>query len=1131
MPRFREEVLNVALARGLTARGLDANAETIFPSALPDVLIELDGLKLVIEGRNARQKASLLRDSRERVESGLADVSVAVLYPVGLNDAPSQEELSRRVDAGLYDGAVFYLSRTGIRSDDFARASLDQIAELVRSANRIRIQNDIVQAQVQAVEAAIEHVVQEASNTNLFFASEALVTRLRSALGLPPAPIPAIREKANSEKDLFRIASFILFDALVFHDVLAAGNAAFRPLGGATVPMQAFLEGEWKKILGVDYGPIFLIASEVLSSFPSSPTSEEVLTRLVTAARSVATSGVLTRHDFMGRVYHKLLLRTTGKFYATYYTSIQAAALLANLEFRTPGDSWDTGSVDAISRFRLIDPACGSGTLLSAAYVVLKDRYIVSRPIPLQLAEFHRTMVEDVVYGWDVLDYAAHLTLTTLALHANNASVDGSHVYTLAAGVSATGTPQLGSLDYLKPQTTFRGHGFTDPTQQQSIGGARQLEEILVPEFDAVIMNPPFSRSSKPKVKFGYATPLGQKALSKDLSTLARDIGAPGLSVAGLGAFFMRLALRLTKPGSRIGVVIPRSMLSGVSWRNVREHYLSECAVEYIVSNFDPDDLPGPAPWSWSENTNLGEVLIVARRVEPVQPSVDDRESIATQAPPSPAKTTFINVWRRPRNEVESLLLAHQAIAARSDGFDLMSGSWTALGNGKDPVAAVYDVPQSFLTRNWLSPCVLSHPELNLFGLRLHASEWPSIRLGDAAELGPDIRQIKSSFSETTARTAHRVLWGQQAARNALRLPDNEVGYGVSAVKSATQLHAAKAATLLLADRPHLTTEAILATSVYTPVLATAFWEVQLKPGQCDACFLLWFNSTYGFFEYLGEVTSSRGDIFKGKKNQVQNLRLPQLDRHDECQALLSAVGSSSLLPFGQEFALAAGGGGVRKRLDAFWSHTLSLPEVSGPYYELLAADPVIAKGTPTSSADDDDEEDASDEDSPATSGNAGPESQRAGPGIPRSTPPGSRVSGAPVLTSMEFKVEGESQPLLRAMFEVSDVRAGAVRGLPGDLQITVLDRVDAPKGLFDATEEGAGLVVLSLQILSPGGPDPVAQSLQAVRALFRWMSGMSVRPAEPLYLVLGAKRLKIGDVTELDDSTLVSILRPITTW
>lgn len=45
MQRFREEVLNVALAKSLVARALPANAETIHSGALPDVLIELGGLK------------------------------------------------------------------------------------------------------------------------------------------------------------------------------------------------------------------------------------------------------------------------------------------------------------------------------------------------------------------------------------------------------------------------------------------------------------------------------------------------------------------------------------------------------------------------------------------------------------------------------------------------------------------------------------------------------------------------------------------------------------------------------------------------------------------------------------------------------------------------------------------------------------------------------------------------------------------------------------------------------------------------------------------------------------------------------------------------------------------------------
>jgi hypothetical protein len=187
MTRFREEVLNVELARALERRGLDANAETIVGRGLPDVLIHLGGLKLVIEGRTSAQRTSLLKDAQARIVSGLADLSVGVLYPPDLSSADSMSSLTQKVEAANYSGSVFHLGQKGIESQEFVEASLDQLAETIRGAFRLRVQNDVIRYQVNAVEAAIEKAVSGATVTNLFHASETLVARLSVALGLGPS--------------------------------------------------------------------------------------------------------------------------------------------------------------------------------------------------------------------------------------------------------------------------------------------------------------------------------------------------------------------------------------------------------------------------------------------------------------------------------------------------------------------------------------------------------------------------------------------------------------------------------------------------------------------------------------------------------------------------------------------------------------------------------------------------------------------------------------------------------------------------------------------------------------------------------------------------------------------------------
>ena len=182
--KFREEVVNVQLATILASKGLDANAETVVRGRLPDILINLEGIKLMLEGRTSSQQASLMRDARKRIEEGLADISMAIVYPEGLGYASSMAQLKAQIESSRYLGTVFYLDSIGLASVPFADASLDEIVQTINTVYRLRIQNDIVRDQVKNLDDTIERVVQQASLNNLFFNSEALVTRLKHALGI-----------------------------------------------------------------------------------------------------------------------------------------------------------------------------------------------------------------------------------------------------------------------------------------------------------------------------------------------------------------------------------------------------------------------------------------------------------------------------------------------------------------------------------------------------------------------------------------------------------------------------------------------------------------------------------------------------------------------------------------------------------------------------------------------------------------------------------------------------------------------------------------------------------------------------------------------------------------------------------
>ena len=72
----------------------------------------------------------------------------------------------------------------------------------------------------------------------------------------------------------------------------------------------------------------------------------------------------------------------------------------------------DWSSAEAIGRLRIGDFACGTGALLSAVYEQIAARHERAGGDAQAL---HKVMMEEVLYGCDVMPSAVHITGSTLS--------------------------------------------------------------------------------------------------------------------------------------------------------------------------------------------------------------------------------------------------------------------------------------------------------------------------------------------------------------------------------------------------------------------------------------------------------------------------------------------------------------------------------------------------------------------------------------------------------------------------------------------------------------------------------------------------------------------------------------------
>jgi len=75
----REEALNVTLAELLAERGLKALGEVILKK-MPDVLLDVNGVRIILEGKKPGSRSALLKQAEGRLDEGMCDICVMVEY-------------------------------------------------------------------------------------------------------------------------------------------------------------------------------------------------------------------------------------------------------------------------------------------------------------------------------------------------------------------------------------------------------------------------------------------------------------------------------------------------------------------------------------------------------------------------------------------------------------------------------------------------------------------------------------------------------------------------------------------------------------------------------------------------------------------------------------------------------------------------------------------------------------------------------------------------------------------------------------------------------------------------------------------------------------------------------------------
>ena len=891
----QEELLNGKLAELLAAQGLDARAERRESGRRMDIVVDVGGARVVLEaeaGFSAAKRREAVKDADARLRQGLTTVVFAVCYPDGATTdtlAQAKPIWSARTRSELSGDATARWSEPG---------GIPELAEAVRQAGGAVGDAD---GAAQILSEALDASVQRLSTP-----TRAIIAQ---ALDLPAERTKDRRllELHQRETDGYFIASkrgmLVVATAMLFHHRLQEHLPREAPpdFGGAWPPLNptqcaarpettigALLEA-WRAIIEVDYRPVFEVACVVLETLPVSPDTAQALYVLAGDVAKIAGLIHGLRHDLLGRIFHRVL--DTARYDGSFYTSTAAAVLLAALAIREEDCDWSDPS--AVERLRICDPACGTGTLLMAAAERIRDLRQRAGAVDEQdERRLSLALVENVLWGYDTNLTATHMAASTLGMLSPSTQFNKINIHRTLLGVH-DGVAYVGSPELLQGQLRLRPWPSVSQQIDESPNGNDANGAKAPPPMDLVVMNPPFTRDSLRHDQFSQSDEAAIKRQEKDLLKDQPHRGAARLHSSG-GMFTVLSEKMLKSENGVIALVLPAVVPTAPGNQALREHLASRLHIDTIVSSHDPERI------NMSENTNIGEVLIIGRRWTGDEPK-----------PP----TRFVKLIENPATPIEALSTAAQIergggrfVIQQVDAERIAEGDWQAT--------------------NFLAPYLVTEAQ----ALRDSAAQADSkfVNMSQIADVGPAGQRIRDAYtrSDVPTTSGRRALWHHKtdvtqsmSARTDSYIEPKQEKRGLA------DKYWSQRSRLLLSHRLWLPQARVAAVIVGQPALGSIWTPCRPHDDNpaTQAALCAWLNSSPGLLVILGGRDNRKPSYPQFSLVTLRSIPAPNFpalgdDVRDTLAAAYEQLKNEVLLPFPRMDEDP-----VRKRLDAAVADALEL--------------------------------------------------------------------------------------------------------------------------------------------------------------------------------------------------------------
>ena len=679
----------------------------------------------------------------------------------------------------------------------------------------------------------------------------------------------------------WQMAALILNNAMVFYDEIASTRpgARLRSIdqlrdGDGVITAEA-LKAAWRKVLGINYYPIFKIALELLKPINMGIT-RQIADVLVDATDFVRSHNLSHSSDLYGTVMQRMI--SDRERLATYYTLPESAEMMASIVLPPVGDpAWRDKK--SILSLRVADLACGTGMLLATTYRQIIARYGAGGG---RGSAVHEGFMRDCISGLDVLPLAAHMTVSSLAGVYPDVAIRDTNIHHMPIGRWGHGRSEyrLGSLDLIDDRDSTLFESSRQVTGSGEKG--RTHHGIADGSLDLIVMNPPFTKSGKRKRREGggdkwdavapFAAFGAADREQEEMGRLARKkfAGTCAHGHAGLGSYFVAVCDKKLRPGGTMALILPATIASGESWSRVRA--LLRDRYDTTVLSIANEGM-GRFDGAFSSDTGMLEVMLVARK---------------RRSGDAPASPVFVTLRDRPLTPVEGAHVGEsirrlEEIKAIEEGH---GATPLVVGRRKVGHAAAMDVEDTWPLVNVREPALLGAA----YALRRHHGPDMFTTLGRLCEFGPDSQLLigaaqKGPFAirdidRSGGLPEYHALWNNdhEAQRTMLLKPDK----AMDVKKNASDAHVRKmwstASHVHVNLDPRYTAQSILASFVGDKTAGGTAWpSLMLPDADMGKAFVMWHNSTFGILSYW--MVAGRQQLGRGraKRSGAARMSVPNL--------------------------------------------------------------------------------------------------------------------------------------------------------------------------------------------------------------------------------------------------------------